>query len=40
MAVITEKMMDGSKKGASINYHFGEQWYRLTVEKIENPNNE
>jgi len=36
MKVITLKMMDGADKGASIDYHFGEQWYRLTVEKIEN----
>jgi len=35
MEVITLKMMEDSENGASIDYHFGNQWYRLTVEKIE-----
>jgi hypothetical protein len=37
MAVITDKMMDNAKNGSSLDYRFGEQWYRLTVEKIKEP---
>ena len=32
---ITEKMMWGTDKGASIEYRFGEQKYKLTVEKLD-----
>ena len=39
MEVITVKMMDGcTGKGSSIEYRFGEQWYKMTVEKIEKKN--
>jgi hypothetical protein len=35
LACITEKMMWGADKGSSMEYRFGEQKYKITVEKIE-----
>ncbi|GAF89315.1 unnamed protein product [marine sediment metagenome] len=34
LACITEKMMWGADKGGWIEYRFGDQGYKLTVEKI------
>lgn len=40
MVVITEKMMAGTEKGASMEYCFGDQRYKLTVQKIDGKDNE
>jgi len=34
LAVITELMMDGSKKGSTMDYRFGDQWYNISVKKV------
>ena len=34
LSCITDKMMWGTDKGASMEYRFGKQRYKLTVEKI------